>query len=158
MMTFNDLFRQPTRKVKGKSSPDRRRELFPGVVEQHRLLHLWTAEQVVPERGHRLLVGVATWAVRDMNTLDLVAQLPDNGVRVDVFDVDAFSATDLAGFFPGLALLQTPFVGYWVAGKLVRVANGVEARELMSSVRGLNLAELIEDADTYAGDTGTPEE
>src|SRR5687767_8422042 len=100
MNIFHDLFRQPTQKVKGAPAPDRRRELFPGVVERNPKLHLWSPDQVAPEQGQRLVIGVATWSVYDMNTLDLVAQLPDNGVRVDVFDVDAFSADELAGFFP----------------------------------------------------------
>jgi hypothetical protein len=142
MNTFHDLFRQPTRRVGGGFPPDRRRELFPGFVERSPKLHLRT-DQAVPAKGAYLLLGVATWSGYDMNLLDLIEEVPDNGVRVEVFDADSFSTPDdLARLIPGTAFLQTPFVGYWLDGKLVESASGYAARQLVARVCGLDLAEV----------------
>ena len=144
MNTFHDLFRQPTRRVGSTFPPDRRRELFPGFVERSPKLHLWTADQPVSAQGLRLLIGVATWSGYDLNLLDLLEEAPDS-VRVDVVDVDSVSSPDeLARLFPGLSLLQTPFVGYWSDGKLLESASGFQGRQLVARVCEMNSTEVEE--------------
>ncbi|MCI0703425.1 MAG: hypothetical protein L0241_20290 [Planctomycetia bacterium] len=142
MNTFHDLFRQPTRRVGSASPPDRRRELFPGFVERSPKLHLWSADQPIPAQGPRLLIGVATWSGYDMNLLDLIEEAPDNGVRVDVFDVDSVPSAELPRTIPNTSFLQTPFVGYWVDGKLAESASGFDGRKLVARVCGLDLTEV----------------
>lgn len=143
MTTFHDLFRQPTRNGGGTVPVDRRRTLFPGFVERSPKLHLWSTDQPTPAHGPRLLIGVATWSGYDLNLLDLIEEAPDNGVRVDVFDVDSLASPDeLARAVPGIPNLQTPFVGFWIDGKLVESASGFEARKLVARVCGLDLAEV----------------
>src|SRR4051812_43725383 len=93
MNTFHDLFRQPTRRVGDEFPSDRRRELFPGFVERSPKLHLRTG-QPIPTNGSWLLLGVATWSGYDMNLLDLIEEVPDNGVRVEVFDVDSITTKE----------------------------------------------------------------
>jgi hypothetical protein len=142
MNTFHDLFRQPTRRVGSGFPPDRRRELFPGFVERSPKLHLWT-NQPVPAQGSFLLIGVATWSGYDMNLLDLIEETQDNGVHVEVFDVDSvLSPDDLSRLIPGISFLQTPFVGYWVDGKLIESASGFDARKLVARVCGLDSVEV----------------
>lgn len=78
-----------------------------------------------------------------MNLLDLIEEAPDNGVHVEVFDVDSVSTPDdLSRLIPGISFLQTPFVGYWVDGKLIESASGFDARKLVARVCGLDFAEV----------------
>jgi hypothetical protein len=143
MNTFHDLFRQPTRRAGAGFPPDRRRELFPGFVERSPRLRLWVPGQSIPAQGSFLLLGVATWSGYDMNLLDLIEGTPDTGIHVEVLDVDTVSSAEaLARLFPGVALLQTPFVGYWLDGKLTESASGFEGRKLVARVCGLNLSEV----------------
>ena len=146
MNTFHDLFRQPTRRVGGAFPLDRRRELFPGFVERSPKLHLWLPEQPGSEQGARLLLGVATWSGYDMNLLDLIEEAPHaNGIDIEVVDVDTLpSAEDVTRVFPGLEFAQSPLVGYWVGGKLIEVAQGFAARQLVARLLGLNAAEVEE--------------
>jgi hypothetical protein len=145
MNTFHDLFRQPTRRGGNGPPPDRRSELFPGFVERSPKLHLWASDQPTLAQGPRLLIGVATWSGYDMNLLDLIEEAPDNGVRVEVLDVDSVSSPgELARLFPGAALLQTPFVGYWTDGKLIESASGFAGRQLVARVCGLDATEVEE--------------
>lgn len=142
MNTFHDLFRQPTRRVGDAFPPDRRRELFPGFVERSPKLRLRTG-QAIPASGAWLLIGVVTWSGYDMNLLDLIEEAPDNGVRVEVFDVDSVTTQEeLSRLVPGIPLLQTPFVGYWLDGKMVESASGFAARELVGRVCGLDPADV----------------
>lgn len=136
MNTFHDLFRQPTRAVGTSFPADRRRELFPGFVERSPKLHLWAPGQPVPDRGSRLLIGVATWSGYDLNLLDLIEEAPTTAVRVDVFDTDALhDLTALEQYIPGVELShQTPTVGHWLDGKLVETAVGFRGRHLAARV------------------------
>lgn len=144
MNTFHDLFRQPTRRVGEDFPKDRRRELFPGFVERSPKLHLWSADQPVPEQGPRLLIGVATWSGYDLNLLDLIEEAPASPVRVDVFDVDSCSdLSELQRHLPGLGSpTHTPFVGYWIDGKLVESATGFHGRQLAARVCNLPAEEV----------------
>ena len=144
MNTFHDLFRQPTRKLGGSFPTDRRRELFPGFVERSPALHLWSPGQPIADRGPRLLIGVATWSGYDLNLLDLIEEEPTGAVRVDVFDIG--TCTDFAAiqeYIPGLeSPMQTPFVGYWVDGRLVECETGHAGRELINRVCSLPTQEV----------------
>jgi hypothetical protein len=141
MNTFHDLFRQPTRRVGGTFPPDRRGELFPGFVARSPKLRLFTGQ---PDAASvtRLLIGVATWSGYDMNLLDLIEEAPDNGVRVEVFDVDSVSTEERSRLVPGVPLLQTPFVACWRGGELVESAEGFAGRGLVARVCGLSTAEI----------------
>lgn len=139
MNTFHDLFRLPTRPPSTANFLDRRRELFPGFVERSPRLHLWSPDQLIPDRGPRLLIGAATWSGYDLNLLDLIEEAPVVGIRVDVFDVDSLTnEDDFQRYIPGLVhAFQTPFVGYWVDGRLVESATGFHGRQLVVRVCGL---------------------
>ena len=140
MNTFHDLFRQPTRRVGDLFLPDRRRALFPGFVERSPKLHLWSSDQPIPEQGPRLLIGVATWSGYDMNLLDLIEEAPENGIWVDVFDVDSCQTLDeLSRAIPELEPpTHTPVVGYWIDGRFVESAAGFHGRQLVTRVCNLS--------------------
>jgi hypothetical protein len=144
MNTFHDLFRQPTRAVGTSFPSDRRRELFPGFVERSPKLHLWSPGQPIPDRGSRLLVGVATWSGYDLNLLDLIEEAPASAVRVDVFDTDALP--DLAAlehYIPGVEMAhQTPIVGHWLDGRLVETAVGFHGWHLVARVCGIPASDV----------------
>lgn len=142
MNTFHDLFRQPTRAVGGSPLPDRRQALLPGFVERSPKLHLWSSEHP-PGQGPRLLIGVASWSGYDMNLLDLIEEAPENGVRVEVFDTgNIASLEELNRMVPGLAGLQTPFVGFWTDGGFAESAEGFDGRKLVARVCGLDWSEV----------------
>lgn len=140
MTTFHDLFRQPTRAVGGGFPPDHRRELFPGYVARSPRLHLWSPGDPIPERGERLLVGVATWSGYDLNLLDLIEEAPAGPIRVDVFDLDTCPDQHaIADRVPGIGeVVQPPVAGYWVDGRLVETAGGHRASQLVARVCGLD--------------------
>ena len=140
MNTFHDLFRQPTRRVGDSFLPDRRAALFPGFVERSPKLHLWAPGQLGSVEGPRLLIAVATWSGYDMNLLDLLEEAPAGGARIEVFDIDSCQSTDeLSHAIPGLGTpTQTPVVGYWVDGKFIESATGLDGRQLVARVCGLS--------------------
>src|SRR5687768_8509388 len=70
-------------------------------------LRLWSPGDSVPDRGTRLLVGVATWSGYDMRLLDVVAEGVsrdwDKAPVVEVFNVaDCRDVSDFKKFVPGL--------------------------------------------------------
>lgn len=144
MNTFHDLFRQPTRKIGVTFPPDRRRELFPGFVERSPRLHLWSPGNPIVDAGPRLLIGVATWSGYDLNTLDLIEELPASPVHVDVFDLDECRSPEAVGkYIPGMALeTSTPVVGLWIDGVLKESASGTDGRQLIARVCGISNHEL----------------
>jgi hypothetical protein len=78
-----------------------------------------------------------------MNLLDLIEEAPESGVRVEIFDADTLtSVDDLTRAIPGLAGLQSPFVGYWVDNRLVESAEGFAARQLVTRVLRLDTTEV----------------
>lgn len=136
MTTFHDLFRQPTRKVNGSFPPDHRDELFPGMVERSRKLHLWAPGLPTSEHGPRLLIGVAMWSGYDLNLLDLVEEAVHGPVRIDVFDIGVCqSVPEIDAYIPGLGdVPMPPFAGLWNDGRLIEAAAGHPARELICRV------------------------
>ncbi len=148
-MTFHDLFRVPTR-GKDPFAPDRRGDLFPGVVAESRRLHLWEPGDPIPA-GDRLLVGVVTWSGYDMNLLDLIDTAADAPDRVDVFDIDARSAEPggIDRLIPGAtAWVTPPFAGLWRGGVLAESAYAATAQQLVARVCRLDPASIRQAMDT----------
>jgi hypothetical protein len=148
MSQFEALFRTTDRPVGDHFPPDRRGELFPGVLAQSQRLHSWVAGQPIRPAGRYLLIGVVTWSGYDMKLLDRIETATDalstTALRIDVFDADALgSIAAIERLIPGVNVrAQTPFVGYWVDGVLTEVAAGAWGRRLVAKVCGLDPDEL----------------
>jgi hypothetical protein len=123
------------------------RTAFPEFVESSEM-HLWRPGQPMSANGRRLVIGVATYSVHDLNLLDLIQSYltshsvnggidfaPDSVLSVDVFDVlDCRTPNDFEKYVPGIGpVSQTPVVGLWVDGGLVGSAFGYDGRMLIYS-------------------------
>jgi hypothetical protein len=98
---------------------------------------LWRPDDPIPASGRRLLLGVATWSVHDMELLDELARVLQAGCQsiiVDVFNVvHCSSPADLERFTPGVGkVFHTPVVGLWVDGELKATAAGKAGRDLLA--------------------------
>ena len=142
MTTFHDLFRQPAQAVNGAFPPDRRAELFPGLVERSRKLHLWAPGQPTSDVGPRLLIGIAVWSERDLELLDVIENATHTPVRIDVFNLDQCRSPDeIRRYVPGVEVpQQSPLVGLWNDTVFVESASGFHGRQLVYRVLGLDPA------------------
>ena len=106
-------------------------------------LNYWRLEDSLPNTGRRTLIGVAPYALPDLELLDSLeewlskSKSPDE--RVDVLNVLVCAATDdLERCFPGVGrVFQTPIVGVWENGVLCQTASGAAGRQLVVSRYGL---------------------
>jgi hypothetical protein len=150
MTTFYDLSQGLTSSGQGDGPLDlsqkNRDERFPSVVSTSPF-RLWSPGNLIPARGKRLLIGVATWSAYDMKLLDAVSEALRSvpaGVTVEVFNVaDCSSQGEFDRYVPGSGkVFHTPVVGLWSDGKLVDKATGKAGRELVARVSGLDPLEV----------------
>lgn len=106
-------------------------------------LNYWRLEDSLPNTGRRTLIGVAPYALPDLELLDSLEESlskstsPDD--RIDVLNVLACAAADdLERCFPGVGkVFQTPIVGVWEKGVLCQTASGAAGRRLVVNRYGL---------------------
>jgi len=98
-------------------------------------LRVWSPGDAIPPGKRRVLIGVATYALLDMQLLDRLVPLlqrdtTDEAV-VEVFNVrDVRSMNDFDSFIAGIGpVFQTPAAGLWERGRLVETATGASARD-----------------------------
>ena len=110
----------------------------------------WPIDATPHGPASRLLIGVAVWSGYDLRLLDLLDEAIRAGrgsdILVGVFDIDRVgSPAELERLLPGIGnVLQSPVVGYWVAGRLREHASGHEARQLVSRLFGFDPNALVE--------------
>ncbi len=96
----------------------------------------------MPNRGRRILLGVASYSLPDLALLDTLNEADGQGSiwpRLDVFNVlECKSVQDFERYVPGLGkVFQTPVVGYWEDGVLKENAWGKAGRDLLAKVLNL---------------------
>jgi hypothetical protein len=110
----------------------------------------WPVDATPHGPGNRLLIGVAVWSGYDLRMLDLLEEAIRAGrgseVLVGVFDIDRVgSLAELERLLPGIGTVpQTPLVGLWSAGAIKEVAQGFQARQLVSRLFGIDPQAIIE--------------
>ena len=89
--------------------------------------------------GERVLVGIATWSVYDLQLLDQLHATLAGGNRltiIDIFDVDACNSfDDFERYVPDIGrVLRTPVVGVWRNGAKISSAWGAAGRKLLAEI------------------------
>jgi hypothetical protein len=112
--------------------------------------HLWKPGDPIPDRGTRMLLGLATWSGYDMHLLDVISEsmmreTPTSVSRVDVFDTaQCNEAADFRKYIPKLRhVTHTPVVGIWRDGHLHEAKEGYAARDLAAGLFGSSSAEIV---------------
>jgi hypothetical protein len=101
-------------------------------------MKIWQPGETFPRNGVRLLIGVATYSVPELEMLDnLEAQLSrlrTGHEIVHLFNVlDCAKAEDFERYVPGIGkVYQTPVLGLWEDGVLKERAQGKAARDLVT--------------------------
>jgi hypothetical protein len=110
----------------------------------------------IPQRGLRLLIGVATWSGYDMRLLDVIAEAPppsdpSAAPLIHLFNTaDCKEPGDFKKYIPKLrGVSQTPVVGVWRDGRLYEAKEGYEARELVARMFGSGSAEIVQFVDNW---------
>lgn len=105
---------------------------FPGLVETSRL-HLWMPGDDIPKRGKRFLIGAATYSLIEMYILDALNEWLEREptVKVDVFDLSAYSLDEIAGYIPNAQAKSSPVLGIWSDGQFVRSLEGGAANKYL---------------------------
>ncbi len=103
-------------------------------------LGVWKPGDPIPRSGRRLLIGVATYSLSDLELLDELSRLDSHLAVIDVFNSrDVRSSVSFEDYIPGIgAVYQTPVVGLWENGALVAKATGKSARDLARRYVSLN--------------------
>jgi len=122
--------------VKNRSKPEdsarpgeeleRARRRFPDLVKRSRL-DLWGPGDVISREGKRLLIGIATYSLIELYTLDALNEWLESsqGVKIDVFDLDAcISPAEVARYIPEITPKATPVLGIWSDGQFVSALQG----------------------------------
>ncbi len=84
--------------------------------------HLWSPGDPIPERGTRVLLGVATWSGYDMRLLDVVDKAVTESTsaapKVDVFNMaDCKRPGAFQKYIPQLRqVFHSPVAGVWREG------------------------------------------
>jgi hypothetical protein len=93
----------------------------------------WRKGDPVLRAGRRLLIGLASYSRQDV---ELAQELIDRRLReqtpvIELFNVlDVQDMNDFEQYIPGIGnVYQTPVVGSWDDGVLVRKAQGVAAQQ-----------------------------
>ena len=103
----------------------------------------------IPERGTRVLLGVATWSGYDMRLLDVVDKAVTESTsaapKVDVFNMaDCKRPGAFQKYIPQLRqVFHSPVAGVWREGSLNWSGQGYEAREQVAHMFGSSSAEII---------------
>jgi hypothetical protein len=132
MNTFSSL-------LNGYDSPEEQqsssKRMLPVRLGQSKL-HAWLPGMAIFDQGERVLIGVATWSIYDLQLLDdvQIAMTARHSLAwVDVFDVDECQSNEVFDrYVPGISsIFQTPVVGIWINGVMISSASGVAGRELL---------------------------
>lgn len=93
------------------------------------------------QRADRIVIGVASYSVRDLQMLDMVAKKVNDEItspetEIVVFDTLSCKTMDeFQAIIPGIGVvLQTPVVGVWRNGILVEKASGSKAFEVIKNI------------------------
>ena len=94
------------------------------------LEEVWTPGESFPTTGARVLVGIATWSLYDLDLLDALDSRSFGDDTVHVFDMDSCKTmSDFENYIPGIGnVFQPPVVGYWQDGRLLYREQGAAAR------------------------------
>lgn len=96
---------------------------------------IWNPGESIPDLPWRTLIGIAAYSRPDLQLLDAVKEAlvtnPDSEESVQIFDVLACAQmNDFDKFIPGIGkVYQTPVLGIWQNGSLVRKESGAMARK-----------------------------
>jgi hypothetical protein len=107
-------------------------------------LNYWRLEDSVPYTGRRTLIGIAPYALADLELLDSLEQSlskkAGSDERIDVLDVlTCTTMDDFERCLPGVGkVFQTPVVGVWENRVVGQRASGAAARRLIISRYDLN--------------------
>jgi len=106
-------------------------------------LHSWKPGDPMTNHGRRILLGVASYSLRDLKLLDTLNEGLDNESawpRLDIFNcLECRSVQDFEHYVPGIGkVLQTPVVGYWEDGILKERAWGKAGRDLLTRILGVS--------------------
>ena len=115
-------------------------ELFPATVARTRM-SMWSPGESLPMKGMRLLIGVATYSLYDLDLLDALDSSPLGDDIVQLFEVSSCSTMDdFEKFIPGTGkVLQTPVLGFWQDGELTYHTQGALARRWVRDRYSLSL-------------------
>jgi len=107
-----------------------RSELLPSVVANTRM-SMWSPGESFPATGARILIGVVTWSLYDLDLLDTLDQSTFDHDTVHVFDLDSCATqSDIENYIPGIGkVCQTPVLGYWQDGQQLHREQGAAARD-----------------------------
>lgn len=103
-------------------------------------LNMWKPGDPFPQKGRRLLIGIAVYSTVDLCLLDALNEmLTSNGLDSDHFDVfsvlNCRTMSDFDNYVPTIGMVfQTPVVGVWEDGVLMERASGTAARELLCEI------------------------
>ena len=132
-MKLLDLFQKIS------AQPDLQREVdgeFWMAIEASRTRR-WRKGDAVLEAGRRMMVGLASYSRQDVELAQEIIDFQpreDSGVSViELFNVlDVHEMRDFEQYIPGIgAVYQTPVVGLWEDGVLVRTAQGLSGQRLV---------------------------
>jgi hypothetical protein len=130
-LTLPDFVRQ------NRGSPERQRELDIGFwqIIEGAGLRRWRPGDPIRPYGQRLLVGLASYSIYDAELAqELIDHMSsDSPLTVEVFNVeDVSSMGEFQQYVSGIgSVYQTPVVGLWEENKVIRIAQGFEARSLV---------------------------
>jgi len=102
-------------------------------------LRLWSPSMPISSTGERVLVGIVSWSVYDLQLLDRLQATMVRGERqavIDIFDADDCNEPDdFERFVPGIGrAFHTPIVGVWHDGVKTSSAWGAAGRNLLAEL------------------------
>jgi hypothetical protein len=135
MKTFSSLLEGPGTPGEQQAAA---REQLRSMLAQSKLRY-WSPSMAFSLQGERILIGVATWSVFDLNLLDCLQEALSRGSRqtvIDVFDADDCKALDdFEPYIPSIGrVFQSPAVGIWRDGESVLSAWGFAGRQLLKEI------------------------
>ncbi len=90
---------------------------------------------------HKMVVGVASYSLSELRMLDQLRERMRiheglSQTSVVVFDVlNCLTEDDFEKFVPGIGrVLQTPVIGYWIHGVVIKLATGFDAVEFLNGL------------------------
>jgi hypothetical protein len=149
MNHFFDRFARSAEAPELRADPTWADRQFPALVAESPF-RLWHPGDPVPERGRRLLLGVATWSGHDMRLMDVLAEGMARGAAKDLVvelcnTAECQTPRAFRRYIPKLkTLLQTPFAGIWQDGELDWSRQGYAAREQVAGMLGSSSDEIVQ--------------
>jgi hypothetical protein len=117
-------------------------EQFSAVVAKSHM-EMLPPEEVLPAQGAKILIGVASYSIPDLEMLDAIearlSREPIDDETIHLFDVSALpDSRDFEKYLPGIGrVYQTPVIGLWQNGVLQDKASGTLARHWLTQRYGL---------------------